>query len=99
MNQLDLFDNPQRHPQFHGPMEDGDEGAFQNQQRLVFDLMKDGVARTKYEIASKLDIDESSAAARLRCFRQERFKKAYGVKDVDRISIGKRQYKYRLVME
>jgi hypothetical protein len=50
-----------------------DYDRLNRQQRIVFDLMKDGKWRTLFDISHTTGVAEASVSARLRDFRKERF--------------------------
>lgn len=60
----------------------------------VFNLMKDGLYRTLYEIERELGYPQSSISAQLRHMRKERF----GSHTINKQYLGDGLYKYQLIL-
>jgi hypothetical protein len=85
-----------RTPRFDGPdLTPPDHQRLSNQQRRIFDLMKDGRWRTLREIADLTGAPEASASAQMRHLRKTRF----GSHTVERRHEGHGLYSYRLAVD
>lgn len=97
-DQLDFEDFLKRNPpEFKGAHIDTakDSKPLTEQMLRVYNVMKDGKARTVKAIAAITEDSETSVSAQLRNMR----KPEYGSMDVRLIPQGNRLYEYRLILE
>ena len=73
---------------------DRDGPRLTKQYQRVFDLMKDGVERTLYEISANTGDPEASVSAQLRHMRKPRF----GEHTIDKRYVDRGLYLYRLTV-
>jgi hypothetical protein len=96
--QKDLFNDapPAREPHYNGPeyKPERDFDRLAGQTKRVFNLMKDGKARTLEQIASLTGDPVASISAQLRHLRKERF----GKHTIGRAHLGGGLYNYTLTV-
>ena len=100
---LDFTERPpiEGEPRYDGQTYDEaiDHGCIKSSHDRIFDLMRDGMARTLAEIARAGSCSEAGAAARMRDFRKARFRAFYGVVGMESQRCDGGLWTYRLLIK